>query len=1008
VGTAGDVNGDGYADVLVLNFSDDFFTGLPSRAHLYLGTPGGAATTPAWTTLASDDLTMGVSTAGDVNGDGYSDVIVGEPWYLNKGRARVFHGSAAGLSTTANWTFETAGANARLGWAVGTAGDVNGDGFADVLVGSPNQSSSGYVVGFHGSATGLHTVPDFAWPSLISGADLGYSVATAGDVNGDGYSDVIVGAPRHDSPETDEGRAFVFLGSASGLLTPPVWAAESNQAGAELGHAVAPAGDINGDGYADVVIGAHRYNAGLSAQGRAYVHFGSSSGLIPASGWTQNGPVTNGLYASSLGTAGDVNGDGFADVIVGGEGSGRADIFLGSASGLDLSPLWQRETDQAGATFGVSVAGTGDVDGDGYGDILVGAHNYDNGEANEGKVFLYRGSSQGTETVPAWSVEGGLPDAQLGYCVASAGDVNGDGYADAVVGAPGWSNGEASEGRALVYLGSPAGLATSAGWAVESGILNARYGQVVASAGDVNGDGFDEVLVGAPFLDHELTDEGRADLYLGSPTGPAATPAWSVEGDQPSVYLGWSVGTAGDTNRDGFADVILGVPLASNGQSREGQARLYLGSAGGLASSPAWTAESNQTDGFLGRSVSTAGDVNGDGYADAIVGGDGYGNGQVGEGRAWLYLGVPSGLAILPVWSAESDQAGAHFGTTVSTAGDVNGDGFADVIVGAVDYDGPAGTNAGRAYLFQGNPNGLSLVPRWTADGHEPSGFLGWAVAAAGDVNGDGYADVVAGEPLADGLAGLDGGRAFVFQGGSHGLSMRPRQRTTGGSPVDRGGTVGSADSFGIDLLGRTPFGRGKVRLEWEVKPLGAVFDGTGTQVAAAAMDCGVTGASLVQTVSGLSPSTAYHWRARLRYDATTTPFVQRSRWVTVPWGGWNETMLRTTAAAPVAAGRSGAIELVRAGGGLTMVWTGNGSCNAADSDHAIYEGTLGDFTSHVPVTCSTGPFHTWNFTPQPGNRYFLLVPINSTREGSLGLGAGGAERPQSLAACRPQLIACP
>ena len=98
----------------------------------------------------------------------------------------------------------------------------------------------------------------------------------------------------------------------------------------------------------------------------------------------------------------------------------------------------------------------------------------------------------------------------------------------------------------------------------------------------------------------------------------------------------------------------------------------------------------------------------------------------------------------------------------------------------------------------------------------------------------------------------------------------------------------------------------------------------------------------------------------------------------------------------------------IEGGGGLTLSWTGNASCNPADTDHAIYEGTLGDFTSHLPIACTTNNSHAWNFTPAAGNRYFLLVPINGTREGSYGLGQAGAERPQSAAACRPQLVTCP
>ena len=90
------------------------------------------------------------------------------------------------------------------------------------------------------------------------------------------------------------------------------------------------------------------------------------------------------------------------------------------------------------------------------------------------------------------------------------------------------------------------------------------------------------------------------------------------------------------------------------------------------------------------------------------------------------------------------------------------------------------------------------------------------------------------------------------------------------------------------------------------------------------------------------------------------------------------------------------------------MIWSGNASCNPSDTDHAIYEGTLGSFTSHVPVTCSTNNGHTWNFTPLAGNRYFLLVPINASKEGSYGLSGAGIERPVSAAACKPQLVACP
>src|SRR5439155_548921 len=151
--------------------------------------------------------------------------------------------------------------------------------------------------------------------------------------------------------------------------------------------------------------------------------------------------------------------------------------------------------------------------------------------------------------------------------------------------------------------------------------------------------------------------------------------------------FGRAVGTAGDVNGDGFSDVIVGAPLNDNGQSDEGRAYVYLGSASGVAASAAWTTESNQASAFYGYSVATAGDVNGDGYSDVIVGAPQYDNGQSDEGRAFVYLGSASGLATSAAWTFDCKQPSASFGYSVGTAGDVNGDGFSDVIVGAPLFD---------------------------------------------------------------------------------------------------------------------------------------------------------------------------------------------------------------------------------------------------------------------------------------------------------------------------------
>lgn len=163
-------------------------------------------------------------------------------------------------------------------------------------------------------------------------------------------------------------------------------------------------------------------------------------------------------------------------------------------------------------------------------------------------------------------------------------------------------------------------------------------------------------------------------------------------------------------------------------------------------------------------------------------------------------------------------------------------------------------------------------------------------------MNGDGYADVIVGARTYNGGQAYEG-RAFLYYGnGGDGLDLGPRQmRTDGAAPIAPLGMSDSPTAFRLALLGRTPFGRGKVKLEWEVKPLGTLFDGTGTQQSASWVDTGTAGVELDELVDDLSPGMAYHWRMRLHYHPTAALFQPHSRWLTVPWNGWNEQDLRTS-----------------------------------------------------------------------------------------------------------------
>ena len=423
---------------------------------------------------------------------------------------------------------------------------------------------------------------------------------------------------------------------------------------------------------------------------------------------------------------------------------------------LASSPSWIAESDQAGADFGYSVSTAGDVNGDGYDDVIVGAQYYDNGQTNEGRAYVYYGSTTGLSTTAAWTAESNQEGAGFGGSVSSAGDVNGDGYDDVIVGAWGYENGQIYEGRAYVYYGSTTGLSTTANWTKESDLPEARYGRSVSTAGDVNGDGYDDVIVGLNSGDYSngVTDEGRAFVYHGSASGLSTTAAWTGKSDQVRCYYGYSVSTAGDVNGDGYDDVIVGACEYGNGQTHEGRAYVYHGSATGLGNTAVWITESNQAEAYYGISVSTAGDVNSDGYDDVIVGAQYYDNGQTNEGCAYVFYGSTTGLSVTADWTAESNVEYTTFGRSVSTAGDVNGDSYDDVIIGA----------SGKAYAYHGSASGLSARADWIAETDQIGDSFGKRVSTSGDVNGDGYDDVIVG--AWDYSNGQDEeGRVFVYYG---------------------------------------------------------------------------------------------------------------------------------------------------------------------------------------------------------------------------------------------------
>lgn len=426
---------------------------------------------------------------------------------------------------------------------------------------------------------------------------------------------------------------------------------------------------------------------------------------------------------------------------------------------------WILEGDQTDGRFG-TVSTAGDVNGDGYDDVLFGAYNYDHPEPDEGVAYLYLGSPAGIASAPAWMAESNQAGAHLADKLSTAGDVNGDGYDDVILGAGDLdADGLVDQGRAFLYLGSPDGLALEPAWTKDGGQADGRFAANVSTAGDVNGDGYDDVVIGAWLWDEEFINGGKAFVFLGSDSGLADTPAWTGRGESYNAVYGYRATTAGDLDGDGYDDLVVGSRrFSGDGISREGRAYVYYGTAEGPSPEAGWTFDGEQAGAEVGSSVAGAGDVNADGYDDLIVAAFRYDAPEVDEGKVFLFLGGPDGAGATPAWTAEGDQPDAYFGYHVTSAGDVNGDGYADVLIGVAQWDADSLANAGRVQLYLGCAEGLEPIPAWTVDGDQAGGQMGNSVSRASDVNGDGFGDLLVGELYRDN-EWIDAGRGYLFYG---------------------------------------------------------------------------------------------------------------------------------------------------------------------------------------------------------------------------------------------------
>ncbi len=631
------------------------------------------------------------------------------------------------------------------------------------------------------------------------------------------------------------------MGSAMAQFAPEIELADIGATGAGFvlngvaagdysGNSVSNAGDINGDGIDDVIIGARGAGPNGFQSGASYVVFGQDSGfgasleladLNGANGFVLNGVSAIDRAGDSVSAAGDINGDGIDDLIIGapyvdsnGSDSGASYVVFGNGSGfssslnltdLDGSNGFVLNGVDTNGQSGRSVSATGDINGDGIDDLIIGApYAGSNGSASYVVFGKNSGFGASLELADLNGTDGfvlnGVADLDSsGISVSAAGDINGDGIDDLIIGAPYADSNFISSGDSYVVFGNGSGFSSSLnladldgsnGFVLNGVAANDRSGFSVSAAGDINGDGFDDLIIGAFRAGPNGIYSGASYLVFGKSSGFGAalnladlngSNGFVLNGVAASNFSGRSVSAAGDINGDGFDDVIIGARGADTNGSSSGASYVVFGNGSGFSSSLNLT-DLDGSNGFVlngvaandysGSSVSAAGDVNGDGMDDLIIGAfRADPNSQSASGASYVVFGsfqcetgphtyqVSTGAQLNHAIACANQSAGAD---VIELS--------ADITYGKAHVTNASGSTATAAITSEITIDGQGHVLQRDAglpacndfQNNEPHEFRLLHVAPTGDLN---LQNITLNNGCADGLATEASGGAVLNQG---------------------------------------------------------------------------------------------------------------------------------------------------------------------------------------------------------------------------------------------------